>query len=208
MGRQFNHVIEQCGVCGRIIRQCRCMVCDKTVVIGICGDCSDTAAAQKKEKPEDEYDSVDEYDSADDTVAHKQKVFDLLCVVAERLADRAVRHDLSKLQPVEKPIFDEFTPKLKDSTYGSDEYKRFLKEMKVALDHHYSFNRHHPEHFKNGVSGMNLIDLVEMYCDWKAASMRHADGDMFRSIDINKKRFGYSDELESIFKNTIEVFNV
>ena len=31
-------------------------------------------------------------------------------------------------------------------TYGSDEYKACLTEMKPALDHHYAANRHHPEH--------------------------------------------------------------
>ena len=50
----------------------------------------------------------------------------------------------------------------------------------------------------------NLIDLVEMICDWKAASERHADGDIYKSIEINQQRFGYSDELKIILKNTID----
>ena len=52
---------------------------------------------------------------------------------------------------------------------------------------------------------MNLVDLIEMICDWKAASERHADGDIYKSIEINQKRFGYSDELKQILKNTIEI---
>jgi hypothetical protein len=111
-------------------------------------------------------------------------------------------HDQTKLSGEEKEIFDLYTPKLKNSTYGSEEYKGFLAEMKVALDHHYENNRHHPEHFKNGIKDMNLIDIVEMFCDWKAATMRHANGDLMKSIEFNKTRFGYSDELEQIFKNT------
>ena len=51
---------------------------------------------------------------------------------------------------------------------------------------------------------MNLIDVIEMLCDWKAATMRHADGDIKKSIEINQKRFGYSDELKAILLNTIE----
>ncbi len=43
-----NHLMEKCSVCGRIIRQCRCMCCNKTVIFGICGDCSDTAASTKE----------------------------------------------------------------------------------------------------------------------------------------------------------------
>jgi hypothetical protein len=51
--------------------------------------------------------------------------------------------------------------------------------------------------------GMNLIDLIEMLCDWKAATLRHNTGDIYKSLDINQKRFGYSDELKHLFKNTI-----
>lgn len=115
-------------------------------------------------------------------------------------------HDLSKLEDPEKAIFDEFTPKLKGCTYGSDEYKEFLKEMSVALDHHYKTNRHHPEHFENGISGMDLIDLLEMLADWKGASERHADGDIIKSIEINSNRFGLSDQLAQIFINTLKYF--
>jgi hypothetical protein len=42
-----------------------------------------------------------------------------------------------------------------------------------------------------------------MLCDWRAAALRHADGDIWKSIEINQKRFGYSDELKEIFKNTL-----
>ena len=137
------------------------------------------------------------------TQEHIDEVRKLLQTVMTKLLDRSMNHDQSKLESPEREIFDEFTPKLKDTTYGSDEYNGYLKEMKVALDHHYKQNRHHPEHHENGVKDMNLIDLIEMLCDWKAATMRHADGDIMKSIEHNQKRFGYSNELASIFKNTI-----
>jgi hypothetical protein len=34
-------------------------------------------------------------------------------------------------------------------------------------------------------------------------TMRHNDGDIWRSIEINQKRFGYSDELKAILQNTV-----
>jgi hypothetical protein len=102
----------------------------------------------------------------------------------------------------EVEYFDTYTPKLAGTTYGSDEYKQLLAELKPALDHHYAINRHHPEHYENGIRGMNLVDLVEMFCDWYAASKRHDDGDIMKSIAINQKRFGYSDDLKAIFENT------
>lgn len=145
------------------------------------------------------------YDSRDDTLKHIETVKGLLKKVKQELWTRAIVHDASKLIEPEKEIFDEYTPKLKDSTYGSPEYKEFLVGMGEALQHHYSENRHHPEHFENGIRDMNLIDIVEMFCDWKAATMRHADGDIHKSIIHNKERFGYSDDLEAIFNNTVEV---
>lgn len=41
---------------------------------------------------------------------------------------------------------------------------------------------------------MNLLDLIEMLADWKAATERHDDGDLRRSIDQNAERFGYGPE--------------
>lgn len=53
---------------------------------------------------------------------------------------------------------------------------------------------------------MDLIDLMEMMCDWKAATLRHNDGDINKSLEINQKRFGYSDELKEIMKNSLKYF--
>lgn len=145
------------------------------------------------------------YDSQKDTLEHIVKVRKCIAQINYELEMRALKHDHDKIDnPTEKALFDEYTPKLKECTYGSDEYKKFLAGLKEGLDIHYANNRHHPEHFENGINGMNLIDLVEMICDWKAASERHADGDVYKSIEINQQRFGYSDELKIILENTID----
>ena len=142
------------------------------------------------------------YDSKADTLLHIKRVNQLLTEAASELIKRANVHDNSKLETPEKELFDEYTPKLKECTYGSDEYKGYLKELKVALDHHYKNNTHHPEHYKEGVNGMNLFDLIEMFFDWKAAGERHADGNIYNSIDINKDRFEMSKQLQDVFFNT------
>jgi hypothetical protein len=121
------------------------------------------------------------------------------------LGERAVSHDDSKMESPELALFDEYTPKLAGCTYGSEEYQKFLVELKPALDHHYAVNRHHPEHFEEGVAGMNLVDVVEMFCDWFAASKRHDDGDIYKSINFNKDRFHLPVELVSIFHNTADI---
>ena len=75
--------------------------------------------------------------------------------------------------------------------------------MKPALDHHYAVNSHHPEHYPNGIDDMDLVDLVELTCDWIASSKRHEDGNIYKSISLNKDRFGMSDQLCRILENTV-----
>lgn len=142
------------------------------------------------------------YDSRPDTYAHIQTVQKYMNFCIHELMDRALVHDQSKLEDPEKEIFDEFTPKLRDTTYGSDEYKEYLGKMGTALEHHYAQNDHHPEHFDEGIEGMNLLSMVEMLCDWKASTERHEDGDIFKSIDQNQERFGYSDDIKALLINT------
>lgn len=144
------------------------------------------------------------YDSRPDTWQHISRVRELLGDVAKRVIERADAHDRSKLAEPELSIFNEFTPKLRDSTYGSEEYKGFLASMGEGLRHHYEHNSHHPEHYEDGIQAMSLLDLIEMVCDWKAATERHADGDLLRSIEQNQERFGYSDELKSILLATVK----
>ena len=184
--------------------------------------------------------SIDEKlieESISDTKAHIDKVAGFINLIISELSERVLNHDKSKMEQPELDIFAVYGPKLKYTTYGSDEYRSYLKEMKVALDSHYAKNRHHAEfHDKKEkycnecdiglnptitqynkcpncnttnpevkerytLRGMNLIDLVEMICDWKAATMRHSDGDIYKSLDDNKKRFGISDELYQILLN-------
>ena len=160
------------------------------------------------------------YDSRPDTYKHIQTVQGLLLKAITELQKRSQEHDQSKLVSPEVEVFDEYTPKLAGSTYGSDEYKQFLEGMGVGLHHHYFNNRHHPEfwcyesngdyypeHLENGnaIRNMNLLDVLEMLIDWKAATLRHNDGDIRKSIEINQKRFGYSDELKALFLNTLKV---
>jgi hypothetical protein len=146
------------------------------------------------------------YDSTADTLKHSQRVGELMGQTIHELVDRSMCHDRSKTEDPELATFNEFTPKLQHSTYGSDEYKGFLSEMKAGLDHHYAHNRHHPEHFVDGVNGMTLVDLIEMLADWRAATERHADGSMNRSLGIQRERFGINRQLDEILWNTARHF--
>lgn len=146
-------------------------------------------------------------DSRIETTKHILRVKDLIREFRELLQQRGIDHDDSKLKEPEKSGFDGFTEKLHDVTYGSPEYKQMLSDLKPILDHHYANNTHHPEHHPNGLDGMDLLDIVEMLMDWRASTERHDDGDIHKSLDINKNRFNMSDQLYNILKNTVKNLN-
>ncbi len=135
---------------------------------------------------------------------HVKDVKHNINVFKKELTHRAKIHDKSKLESPEKEIFREYIPKLKESVYGSDEYKKLLKGMNTGLEHHYEVNRHHPEHFKYGIDDMTLIDIMEMLSDWLAATNNHDTGDIFESLKINESRFNISPQLKRIMENTVK----
>ena len=142
-----------------------------------------------------------------ETQKHIEKVRKYLRIITDKLTTRGVNHDAAKLESPEVEIFAEHTDALSETTYDSLEYREHLAAMKPALDHHYATYRHHPEHFQNGVNDMNLIDLVEMLADWKAASERQNNGNLLTSININADRFHMSDQLKQILINTAKTLD-
>lgn len=146
------------------------------------------------------------YDSALETLKHIKRVNELILWFVNDMLARAAQHDQSKLEEPEKSTFDIITPLLKGTTYGSDEYKKIMAQHKEGIEHHQLSNTHHPEFYENGIEGMDLMDIVEMFLDWKAASERHADGSIHKSIEIQKKRFNINEQLCQIFRNTTKYF--
>ena len=63
-----------------------------------------------------------------DTIRHIENVRKHLRFITDRLTTRGVEHDRLKLESPEVEIFTEYTPKLAQSTYGSEEYNGFLKD--------------------------------------------------------------------------------
>ena len=145
-------------------------------------------------------------DSRIDTYQHRDKIRHFMGIVVKQLIDRMLVHDNSKLETPEVEFYDSVQSQLRGLTYGSPEYKDMLKRLEPALKQHYANNRHHPEHYPDGMRGMNLVDLIELFVDWKAASLRHNDGNILRSVAVNQERFGYSDDLKQIFINTARLF--
>lgn len=174
------------------------------------------------------------YDSRPDTWAHIHQVRRRLSEVIQDLLKRSEEHDLTKLEEPELRVFDEYSGELGKVDYNSPEYKAMLAGMAPGLRHHYGANDHHPEHFigeyvtgnryetdlrsrsmqgdlilppNAGVKGMNLVQLLEMLCDWKAATSRMKDGgDLRTSIEVNSERFGYGEEIKNLLLYTAAYF--
>jgi hypothetical protein len=137
------------------------------------------------------------------TRAHIREVTAKMRIVLDDIGTRMREHDTSKLNPPEIDVYAGVTGNLKQIEYGSGEYRAALEELGPAPKHHYEHNRHHPEHFPDGINGMNLLDLIEMLCDWMAAAERMKEGDIYKSLVLNAKRFGIKTQLERILRRTI-----
>lgn len=142
-----------------------------------------------------------------ETQKHIETVRRYIRFMIDKLDMRGVKHDASKLETPEVEVFAEYTPKLNSTLFGSEDYYKNLDGMKSALDHHYASNRHHPEHFVNGINDMTLIDVLEMFCDWKASTLRHNDGNLLKSIDTNAERFEMEGQLKQILINTARMID-
>lgn len=143
-----------------------------------------------------------------DTIKHIKEVQKILKLICQKLEERGEKHDSSKLKTPEIEVFATVDQQTKDLKYGSAEYNKSLEDLLPALQHHYAKNRHHPEHFPNGIKGMNIIDLVEVLADWKASAERYKEGNILKSIETNIERFNISDDLASILRNSVELFEL
>lgn len=139
-----------------------------------------------------------------DTIEHRRVVHDLgIACITNPLLERFCRHDESKLHDPEIDKFAKLISKpIASYPYMGEAYKKALAELGEALTHHYEHNRHHPEYHKHGVKDMNILDLVEMLLDWKAAGLRTTNGDLFDSINMNRDRFNIPDDLYKLLINS------
>lgn len=139
----------------------------------------------------------------EDTKSHITDVRSILDKVSKEISLRGKYHDYSKLSSEELSVFQNVLDGKQNAKYGTPEYDQVKVKLAPALEHHYRENRHHPEHFSQGIAGMTLIDLLEMIADWKAATKRHKDDNIMRSIEINVRKYNIDKQLQSIILNTI-----
>jgi hypothetical protein len=125
--------------------------------------------------------------------------------IAKQLIWRGITHDLSKYGWTETKHFMRALKHRGRTNYGTLEYNEYLKILKPALDHHYQKNSHHPQHYDGTTDLMSHVDQIEMLCDWLASVKRNDNGNIFNSIEINQKRFNYTDERKNMYLTIVRV---
>lgn len=146
---------------------------------------------------------------ADSTIVtrkHIQRVQELLHDTAiVELMKRSRLHDLSKFEDIERIPLDkmqELIEKEGQAQFGTPEYKKRTDLLGEMITHHRANNSHHPEYYEDGVNGMDLFDVMEMFFDWKAASERGEDSCMRLGAACDK--YEIDPQLRKILYNTAE----
>jgi hypothetical protein len=95
----------------------------------------------------------------------------------EELIERAVVHDASKFGDEERIPYVWLTEYHRCRRSGETfEYPEGVADrVKLAIRHHVTSNRHHPE-FHADPNDMSDVDLIEMVCDWTAMAQEFGEG--------------------------------
>jgi hypothetical protein len=147
------------------------------------------------------------------TYKHIARVRELLGSFAIEMIKRGDRHDASKFTPEElEPLqrLQDLIDREGQAQFGTDEYKRRTDMLGNMIIYHRQRNSHHPEYYEfeqgggfvDGIKGMDLFDLVEMFYDWKAASERGESSTMNLAAACDKYKI--DGPLRAILFNTAE----
>jgi hypothetical protein len=139
------------------------------------------------------------------THKHIARVRQLLGEFAIEMIKRGNRHDASKFEPVElEPLqrIQDLIDKEGHAQFGTDEYDRRTAMLGDMITHHRANNSHHPEYYPDGIAGMDLFDLVEMFFDWKAASERGESPTMNLGAACDK--YDVAPQLRWVLRNTAD----
>ncbi len=137
------------------------------------------------------------------TLTHKFWVFFYINRICIMLYKRAIVHDLSKLLEPEASAFAN-APMLKGIEFGSPAYKASTEQLRPCLEHHYANNSHHFQYYEDKFKGMNALDRIEMAADWTASARRTKNGDVYKSLEKQQSRAGYTNSDKQWLKLLID----
>ena len=142
-----------------------------------------------------------------DYIQHTQWLMEGMSYVITNLLTRLLTHDRSKIGPDELDLYAKIVPGFKGLVYGTKEHEEHGKKLGPAWQAHCLDNRHHVEHFENGLHDMHLLDLIEMVCDWRAASLRSGKFDYETSVKQFANKNNVSHDLVTIIHNTCKMLS-
>ncbi|PHS18482.1 MAG: hypothetical protein COA78_02015 [Blastopirellula sp.] len=104
-------------------------------------------------------------------VAANLRLLAKVTIHSEELTRRQKIHDASKFAPEERDAYVWLTEyhRCRRSGEPFDYPPGVEQEVKRAIQHHMTTNRHHPQ-FHTDPNDMTEVDLIEMVCDWTAMS--------------------------------------
>jgi len=145
-----------------------------------------------------------ELDFLCDTIVHVSEVAENLEICASNLRQRGHAHDRTKFQPMEFDAFVSTREKLKRAKFGAPEQQECVDTIRQAVDHHHANNQHHVQYYSDGIKDMSLLDILEMICDWRAATRRNSESRFKGFLEVAIKKYNISPELEKIIQTTLK----
>jgi hypothetical protein len=145
----------------------------------------------------------DEKEFLERNIKHRYYVSFFLMKLIEDLFLRSNVHDVSKHSDEEFEGFRKSIYYLKGPWGQENRPPEILEQLNESLQIHYKRNDHHPEHFENGMEDMDLVQLLELIADWRAAMIGQDNHDIDETIATGQERFGYPDFMAKILKNTL-----
>ncbi len=141
---------------------------------------------------------------------HKLVIMKLLDRVICELLKRGLEHDDSKLKEPELGIFSSNIRIFNEMVNYHYIKENDNNELELSIEHgkqlHYDSNSHHPEHYGElGINGMDLVDIIEMVCDWLGSHERYKNiEEVEKMLSIQYKRFGIDEQLGHIISNSVK----
>lgn len=124
-----------------------------------------------------------------------------LNISLSKLSNNIDIHDKSKYSEEE---FEPYRQWFHSCSYEERDEKAFNK----AWEHHYKFNRHHPQYWVDedgNIKDMDKIFIAEMLLDWEAMSMKFG-GTTYEYYLKEKDKKPFSDNTKKIIESVIEIF--
>jgi hypothetical protein len=140
-----------------------------------------------------------------DIIDHKEKVGKNLLKIQTEIGRRMYSHDNDKIaNDTIFEVYEQYNSKLRNEKYDSPEFLKYAKIMRPAVQLHTSKNRHHFYDKSNQIKNeeVDLIDLIEVLCDWIGATERNPNIDFKEALEYNFEKYNIPKEWRIIMLNT------